>query len=316
MPRPPSRASPIAILASVTVSIAAETIGTSSTIVRVSLVAVETSFGRTLDSAGTSRTSSNVSPSFANFSGSVVRAGSKSSFPTSIGEGYRRLSDERHEPEARPLRPARARRSRTPACSRPAWRGSNRPAPTSSVAAAPAATAARSASSGAAPGMARGDEGRQQHVARADGRHRLDPRRDRAEPAGLTLLAEQRDAAGVGRDRPRCAGPSSAIWSSASRKSSSSWNSWPTSASASRWFGETRNGSASTPEPERLTLGVEHREHMAAREVVDRLGVELVRHVPRQRAGEDDELGSLRQVVELVEQHTELVLASRPGPTR
>ena len=62
-PSPPSRASAIAMRASVTVSIAAETIGTSSAIVRVSRVAVETSFGRTDDSAGTRRTSSKVSPS-------------------------------------------------------------------------------------------------------------------------------------------------------------------------------------------------------------------------------------------------------------
>ena len=65
---PPSRASAIAIRASVTVSIAAETIGSSSAIVRVSRVAVETSFGSTADSAGTSSTSSKVMPSFANFS--------------------------------------------------------------------------------------------------------------------------------------------------------------------------------------------------------------------------------------------------------
>ena len=67
-PIPPSRASAIAIRASVTVSIAAETSGISSAIVRVSRLAVETSFGRTADSAGTSRTSSKVRPSFANLS--------------------------------------------------------------------------------------------------------------------------------------------------------------------------------------------------------------------------------------------------------
>src|SRR2546423_10356389 len=76
--------------ASVTVSIAAEITGTSSAIVRVSRVAVETSFGRTDDSAGTRRTSSKVSPSFANFAGSVVSAGSRPSFSTSIEERYRR----------------------------------------------------------------------------------------------------------------------------------------------------------------------------------------------------------------------------------
>ncbi len=68
MPIPPSRASAIASRASVTVSIAAETIGIASSMLRVRRVRVETSFGRTCDSAGTSSTSSNVRPSFANFS--------------------------------------------------------------------------------------------------------------------------------------------------------------------------------------------------------------------------------------------------------
>ena len=54
--------------ASVTVSMAADTSGISSAIVRVSRLAVTTSFGSTADSAGTSRTSSKVRPSFANLS--------------------------------------------------------------------------------------------------------------------------------------------------------------------------------------------------------------------------------------------------------
>ena len=67
MPIPPSRASAIASRASVTVSIAAETTGMLISIERVSRARVETSFGSTRDSAGTSRTSSKVSPSRANF---------------------------------------------------------------------------------------------------------------------------------------------------------------------------------------------------------------------------------------------------------
>ena len=55
--------------ASVTVSMAADTIGMLSWIFGVRRAAVLTSFGRTLDSAGSSRTSSNVSPSLANFGG-------------------------------------------------------------------------------------------------------------------------------------------------------------------------------------------------------------------------------------------------------
>ena len=73
---PPSRASAIAVRASVTVSMAAETSGISSAIVRVNRVAVATSFGSTEDSAGTRRTSSKVRPRRPNFS---VRSGDSSS---------------------------------------------------------------------------------------------------------------------------------------------------------------------------------------------------------------------------------------------
>jgi hypothetical protein len=92
--------------------------------------------------------------------------------------------------------------------------------------------------------------------------------------------------------------------SSASRKSSSSWNSWPTSASASAWFGETRNGSASTPSRRDLT----------AREIAQHVRVERGRDVAWQRPGEDDELGALRQVAQLVEQRLELLLRDRRPP--
>src|SRR5829696_5291807 len=81
-PMPPSRASAIAIPASVTVSIAAETIGISISIPRAKRVCVEASPGRTSDSAGTSRTSPKVSPSFANFRSSV-RSRSISARPSS-----------------------------------------------------------------------------------------------------------------------------------------------------------------------------------------------------------------------------------------
>src|SRR4051812_21220106 len=63
---PPSRASAMASRASVTVSIAADTIGISSVIVRVRRVTVDTSCGRTADSAGTSSTSSKARPSLPN----------------------------------------------------------------------------------------------------------------------------------------------------------------------------------------------------------------------------------------------------------
>src|ERR1700710_1379693 len=68
MPMPPARARAIARRASVTVSMAAEINGIASWIERVRRVSVETSLGRMSESAGTSRTSSNVSPSGPNFS--------------------------------------------------------------------------------------------------------------------------------------------------------------------------------------------------------------------------------------------------------
>ncbi len=66
MPIPPSRAIAIAILESVTVSIAAVITGVLSEIVEVSFVLRSIILGVTSDSAGISRTSSKVRPSFLN----------------------------------------------------------------------------------------------------------------------------------------------------------------------------------------------------------------------------------------------------------
>ena len=66
---PPARARAMARRASVTVSIAADTIGMASSMRGVSRVQVRTSFGMTDDSAGTSSTSSKVRPCLANFGG-------------------------------------------------------------------------------------------------------------------------------------------------------------------------------------------------------------------------------------------------------
>ena len=68
-PMPPSRAIAIAIRASVTVSIAAETSGTATVTSRVNRDVVSTSDGTTSVSPGSSSTSSKVSPSGANCSG-------------------------------------------------------------------------------------------------------------------------------------------------------------------------------------------------------------------------------------------------------
>ena len=50
---------------------------------------------------------------------------------------------------------------------------------------------------------------------------------------------------------------------------------------ASRWFGETSHGSASTPEAQRLALAVEHDTHAAPRQVAHGFGVEVVAHTSR-----------------------------------
>jgi hypothetical protein len=63
MPIPPSRAMVMAVLASVTESIAAERNGMFSSISRVSCVLVSTSLGRTSLYPGARRTSSKVSAS-------------------------------------------------------------------------------------------------------------------------------------------------------------------------------------------------------------------------------------------------------------
>ena len=67
-PIPPSRAIAIAIGASVTVSIAAVTNGIFSSMFLENFVLSETSRGRTSEYAGTSSTSSNVSPSITTLS--------------------------------------------------------------------------------------------------------------------------------------------------------------------------------------------------------------------------------------------------------
>ena len=100
--------------------------------------------------------------------------------------------------------------------------------------------------------------------------------------------------------------PSSAIESSAIRKSSSSSSSCPTTCSASRWFGEIEKRLGLGAEPQRLALGVEHDRDAAAVQVAHRLRVEALLDAARQRAGEDDVVRAAREVVQLLEQHLEL----------
>ena len=60
-------------------------------------------------------------------------------------------------------------------------------------------------------------------------------------------------------------------------------------------------------EPERLALRVEHRLHLAPVELADQVAVEVGVDGAWQRAREDDEVGADREVVQLLDQHVELV---------
>ena len=83
MPMPPARAMAMARGASVTVSIAAETMGSASSMCGVRRVLVSTAAGTTPDSAGSRSTSSKVRPSLANFAGYGPDASASS------GNGFR-----------------------------------------------------------------------------------------------------------------------------------------------------------------------------------------------------------------------------------
>ena len=95
-------------------------------------------------------------------------------------------------------------------------------------------------------------------------------------------------------------GPISAIASRAMRKSSSSSSSWPTSCSASRWFGETRNGPASTPRRSGSPSESSTTRTSRAFELADRVRIERRRDLARKRSGEHDEVGAAREVVQLL----------------
>src|SRR3954469_15688005 len=85
-PTPPWRAIAIAIRASGTVSIALESNGVRRVIDLDSRVEVSTSLGMTSDAAGSSRTSSNVSPTVPNFAGRSASLLPTRLHPQSSGE--------------------------------------------------------------------------------------------------------------------------------------------------------------------------------------------------------------------------------------
>ena len=310
MPIPPSRASAIAMRASVTVSIAAETTGdlerdrARQPRRGRDVVRQHRRLGR--DEQDVVERQPLLRELLA---GARSRGVSKSSFPTSIREGYRRPDadvdalDRRARARRRRRRPAagrpgagrsgrrrprasRLRRSRPPPGAPPcatgprgARRGTRRAARRRRRRSRPAPAAAPSRGSAAprAPRAAARQQpalGRDQHVARA---HLGDPvEREQKVLLVVELLADERLGLRlVRRDEKRL---------------------------------------RLDAQPQRLTLGVEHDGTWRRDSSRDRLGVEVVGDVARQRAGEDDELGALGQVAELLEQRLELLGPHRRPP--
>ncbi len=161
----------------------------------------------------------------------------------------------------------------------------------------------------------RGEELGEEHVARADTRHGLDMRRERADPPRLPADAQKREAAVLERDEDVARAhlgdrverhqevvvvlellPDELLGLALVRRD------------------EERPGLDG--ESQRLALGVEHDADVAAGEVANCIGVERRRDLPRQRAGEDDEVGAAREVVELLDERLELGRRRPPAPTR
>src|SRR5581483_4346480 len=302
-PMPPTRARAIASRASVTVSIAAETTGIASSIPRVSRVRVETSFGSTSDSAGTSRTSSNARPSRANFSSSARRRSTSrrpSSSPSkeeslSLGGDGLEVAElhvlgqlggdagvEAAGPELERRRGAGSDRRSQRVLQRPPLE----------------------------PG---GGEAGDEHVAAADRGDRLDLGRERAVAAHLAAVPEPGVAARLVRDQ-HVAGAELGDVLERVREV----------LLLVELLADERLGLALVrrdekrlglePEPQRLALGVEHRRDLPPVQLADHLAVEAGVDAPRQRAGEHDEGGAAREVAQLVEQHVELFGADVRAP--
>ena len=244
MPIPPSRARAIARRASVTVSIAAETIGISSAIVARQARARSRHRSAALptrpERAARRRRSRPSLPNLPSRSSSNSKSRSTlPSVPSAVSGPA---------PGGR----ARRRRGCSSSTARRATRGgpppsgrSGRRRPRAPTPRPPRRRAAGPPPPGVCVGQ-RGEPAREQHVAGAEHRDGFELRRLGAVAPHLALLADEREAARLERDVD-VAGAHLGDRSSAIRKSSSSSSSWPTSCSASCWFGETSHGSASMP---------------------------------------------------------------------
>ena len=111
-------------------------------------------------------------------------------------------------------------------------------------------------------------------------------------------------------------GPSAAISATASERSSSPANSWPTSSSASITFGETTSGSARTAwrsgSPS-VSTTVSTSEPL---EVPDQRRVDVRLDPARQRAGEHDDRRAAREVEQLVAEQLDLARRTPTGRVR
>jgi hypothetical protein len=161
--------------------------------------------------------------------------------------------------------------------------------------------------------VARREEAREQDVARADGRDGFEPRRHRAKEARLALLPQPCDAAGLGRDQDV-----------ARAELGDALECEQEVLLVVELLADERLGLALVRRhqerlclhavPERLALRVEHGGNVTARELAGHLGVEIVLDVARQRAGEDDDLGTLREITQLLLEDLELLLGHRGAP--
>ena len=144
-------------------------------------------------------------------------------------------------------------------------------------------------------GLPGGQECRQQHVAAPDRRDRLDPRRDRPEAAGLAALAKEREAA-ASEVMITFRAPSSAIRSSAEQEVLVVVELLADERLRLPLVRRHEERLRVDAVPQRLAVAVEHRGDLTAGQLVDRVRIEVVGDAARERAGEDDELGALRQV--------------------
>src|SRR5919201_648760 len=152
----------------------------------------------------------------------------------------------------------------------------------------------------------RGQERRQEDVSRADDRDGIDARRGRAEPVRRALLAEQRVAPGRLRDQHVAGAPLG------DRVEADDEVVDLVELLADETLGlvlirrhQVRLGVDA--ESQGLAFRVQNRVHTGTVEIADRLAVKTFVDVPWQRAGEDDGVRALRQVVELLPKHLELL---------